>query len=359
MIVNREMFFRKMQSLMPGILSRETVEQTSCIVFTENGKAMSFDEEVLIQVDNPVPEIVGAIKAKPFLGLLSRLTDDEISLERSATGLDVRTATKKKANFRMDSKVVLPVDQVEEPDYWRELDPCFSEAVSLVHSCAGGQESEFELTCVHIHPEWLEASDKIQAARYPMDTGVEEPVLVRAASLKKILGFDMREISETEGWVHFRNLDGVQMSVRRNVKQYYNLSKFLVADGTKSITLPGGLGEGVGRAEIFSTDSVAGNWIIIDLRPGAIIIEGTGPFGNYKEMQDVIYTGDPIKFAISPRIFTELVKKSTEARVDNTKLFVHSGPLLYATSTQVKPVNAVLYPTTAAPAAAAPASNPS
>lgn len=336
MKVNRENLFKALVSLTPGLASREIIEQSSCIVFTTDGRAMSFNDEVCASRKNPLDGIVGAIKAKPLLDLLSKMTEDDIDVEGGEGELVVKGKGKgRKAGLRMEAMVMLPVSEVDVPESWRPLDPNFAEGVSIVHSCAGTEQTEYVMTCVHIHPEWLEATDRLQIARYLIKTGVEKSMLVRAESLKKIIGYNMTEISETPSWVHFRNPDMLTISIRRDLSPYHDLSPFIEPHGTEPITLPGGLEEAVSKAEIFSTDATSGNHVSVDLRPGWILLEGTGPSGYYKERQEVVYTGSPLRFVIAPKLLVEITKRANDCRVSASRLFIDGGKFLYATSTKV------------------------
>ena len=187
MRVNREELLKVLQSVSPGLAAKEILEQSSCLVFLD-GKVATFNDEVACSRKSPL-DLTGAVKAKPLLELLGKLAEDDIEVEQSNGELLVK-GKRRKAGVRMEAEVMLPVDAVEEPDEWMKLPAEFSEAVSIVHTCASGEESQFVLTCVHIHPEYLEACDKLQVVRYPLETGVEESTLVRAESLRKIVGYD-------------------------------------------------------------------------------------------------------------------------------------------------------------------------
>lgn len=339
MKVNREGLLKALLSLSPGLASREIIEQSSCIVFTEDGRAMSFNDEICASRRTPLNGIVGAIKAKNLLDLLTKMTEEDIDIEQVPGELLIKGKGKgRKSGLRMEANVLLPVSAVDVPDAssWVELDPNFSEGVSIVHSCAGTEQTEFVTVCVHIHPDWLEATDKLQIARYPIKTGVSRSTLVRAESIRKILGYDMTMINETPSWIHFKNPSGLIISIRRDLSEYYELDQYLKSDGTVPVTLPGGLEEAVAKAEIFSSESSTGNLVSVDLKPGWILIEGTGPSGYYKERQEVVYDGQPFKFAIAPRLLVEISKKSSDCRVSSTRLFIDGGKFLYATSTKVR-----------------------
>ena len=332
MRVGREELLRVLESASMGLASREILEQSTCLVFTQDGRVVSFNDEVSASRQSPLNGVAGAVKAKPLLELLSKLSEDELDVDQVGGELQVK-GKRRKAGIRMEAEVMLPIETVDVPEVWRDLPTTFGEAVSIVHSCASAEESQFVLTCVHIHPEWMEACDKFQIARYPMETGVQESVLVRASSLKKILGLDMTEVSETGSWIHFRNPAGLVVSCRRYLDEYSQLDKFLSKEGTTPFSLPGGLEEALEKAQIFSAENISGNRVLVDMRSDRIVFEGQGSSGWYKEMKKITYTGEPLSFLIAPKLLLEVSKKSNECAVAAGRLFIDSGKFRYVTCT--------------------------
>lgn len=329
--VGREALLRVLESVSPGLSSREMIEQSSCYVFVD-GQVYTFNDEVACYRKSPL-RIEGAVKAKPLVELLSQLKEDDVLIEQTDGELLVRGKGRRKAGIRMEEKVRLSIEVLETPEKWRRLPPEFSEAITLVHSCASTDADQFTLTCVHIHPRYVEACDRFQIARYPLKTGVTEEILVRATSIKRICGFDMTEVSETPSWIHFRNPAGLTIACRRYLDDYQKLDAFITADGTTPVELPGGLAEVVAKAEIFSGENAAGNLVRVDLRSDRIIITGEGASGWFKEMKQVNFDGEPISFLISPKLLLEITRKSERCGVSNERLFVDGGSFVYASCT--------------------------
>jgi DNA polymerase III sliding clamp (beta) subunit (PCNA family) len=337
--VGREALLKVLESVSPGLSTRELLEQSSCYVFT-GGQVFTFNDEVACYRKSPLA-IEGAVKAKPLVDLLSKMVEDDVEIEQ-AEGELIVSGKRRKAGIRMEEEVRLNIEVLEEPETWRKLPKDFSDAIAIVHSCASSEASQFVLTCVHIHPDYVEACDRFQIARYPLDTGVEEEVLVRADSIKKICGFDMTEVSETGSWIHFRNPAGLTIACRRYVDEYHNLDAYITPKGTTAVSLPGGLDEVVAKAEIFSGENAAGNLIRVDLRSDRIVITGEGASGWFKEMKKVNYKGSPIQFLISPKLLLEVTSKSEQCGVSRERLFIDSGKFVYASCTVAdEPVVAV------------------
>ena len=331
--VNRQNLLLSLESVAPGLASREVIQQSTCVVF-HAGKVFTFNDEVACSRETPLKGVEGAVKAKPLLDLLSKLKEDEIEIEVTEEEFLIR-GKGKKSGIRKEAEILLPVDAVETPEVWKDIPPDFTEAISIVSACTSSEESQFVLTCVHLTPDCVESTDRYQIARYPISTGLTRDMLVRGESIKKIVPLDMTQFSETPSWIHFRNENGLVLSCRRYLEDFPDLSRFLSTDDTSPVTLPGGLAEMVAAAEIFSSENSAGNAIAVDLRADRIVFEGEGASGWYKEMKKISYSGIPIRFMIAPKLLLEISKKSNSCGVAPGRLCITSSKFFYPTCTNV------------------------
>lgn len=327
---NRQLLLAALESVSAGLASKEMVQQGSCFVFSK-GRIHTFNDEVSASIKSPI-QLEGAIAAKPLVDLLSKLVEDEIGMEK-ADG-EIRIFGKsKKAGVRMENDVLLPIESVDIPTAWGVVPEGFAEAVSIVKSCASSEASQFVLTCIHIHPEYLEACDRFQISRYPVKTGVES--LVRAQSLSHMISMGAQEMCLTDSWVHFRNPSDLILSFRRYLEDYQSLDGFLSQDETEPIVLPGGLEDVVNKTSIFSRDNSRGDMVLVDLQDNSIIFEGSGATGWYKEKKAVAYSGPPVRFLIAPKLLLEVASKSNECRVGTGKLCITTQKFRYVTCTTV------------------------
>jgi len=228
----------------------------------------------------------------------------------------------------------LEMDAVEPPEKWKELPDEFNEAVKVVQSCASSDASQFLLTCVHIHPDYLEACDNFQLVRYPIDTGLKKSILIKRDSLKWLTGLDPTEMSATKSWMHFRNPAGLVLSCRRYVEDYQNMDDFLVVEGTKTV-LPKGIEETVDLASIFSADNADFNQLLVRIKHDRIRIEGHGKSGSFCEDKKVIYDGPSLDFQIAPDLFLAISKRAAECVVSAERIKVDTGKFEYVTCTTV------------------------
>ncbi len=181
----------------------------------------------------------------------------------------------------------------------------------MVQHCASTDDSQFHLTCLHLHPEWIEACDNYQICRWDLKTGVKQSILVRQSAIKHVVSLGMTELAETDAWIHFRNPKRLILSCRRYAEDFPDLTKFLQVDGTPT-TLPKGLAEAADKAQIFSAENPEANRVVIELTEGRLRIKSVGVTGWYRETKKVVYNGEPLVFRIAPQILIDLVKQHND-----------------------------------------------
>lgn len=334
MKIKREALLKTLESVSPGIAEREGLEQSSCFVF-HDGAICAFNGEIACRAKSPLNGVEGAVEAKPLLVLLSKLGDDLVDVSQGEKRLHV-SAPYRKADFLMEQDISLPIQDIESPHEWHELPTDFEEAVDTVESCASSEESDFLLTCIHLHPEFLEASDRYQIARYPVKMPISSPILVRADALRKIVGLGMTRISDSGAWLHFGNNEELVLSCRKNLDTYFNLDEYLRFEASAKIHLPNGLDQVVDRARDFAKDNAMGDIVEVDLRRNKLVIKGEGPTRRYKEMKEVKYDGPAMRFLIASKLLIELVKKTTDCKLGQGCLFADTGKFSYITRTELK-----------------------
>jgi len=272
----------------------------------------------------------GAVHAAPLIQLLDKMTEKNIMVE-PRNGQLLIVGKHRKAGITMEAEIELPYANVETPTKWKPLPEGFADAIDMVRTCAGNDESEFKVTCVHIHPKRLEACDNIQLIRYRLKTGVENPVLIRHTSAKYIKEFGMMEFCLTESWMHFRNSEGVILSCRTFVDDYPDLSNFWDVEGA-TIVLPKGVNEAVDKAEIFIAEKSENNRVQVVIKPGKMTLTGLGIKGFYTEFKEINYKGEAIKFKIPPKLLVDLTEKYQEAVINSERIKVTGEKFIYVTS---------------------------
>lgn len=338
--VNREQLLGELESVTPGLSKREAIEQASCFVF-KDGKVITFNDEVACFQKCSV-KLDGAVQAQPLLDLLRRLTDDEVTVlteEKDGAHEFIIKGKRGRAGLTFEAAVLLPVDKIEIPKKWQDLHKDFTDAVNMVQHCASNDESMFAVTCVHIAPGFVEATDRVQIARYELDTGFSASLLIRRNALKSVMPIGMTQFVETPEWVWFRNPVGLSVAVRRHTDNFVDLSQFLKLKDAKPATLPKSIAETAEKCEIFSSQNAAENFITIRLTNGKIRFEGRGANGWYRETRKIDYAGPTMEFIMAPELLAKLVKNGNSCEITAGKLRVGTGKFSYVTC--LRPPSAV------------------
>ena len=323
--LNREEFLSKLEQVSPGLATREVVEQSASFVF-KDGWIYTYNDEVACRVQYEVG-FEAAVHAQPLLELMRRLETKEVGLTLEKGELRVKSGSSR-SGIRMEAEIFLPIESVELPEEWMDLDPDFLNAVETVQACASSNDTKFTLTCVHITPDFVEACDDFQLTRYPLDTPVKEECLVRRDALKHIIGLGVDEMGESDAWIHFRSASGLVVSCRKWSEDYPDLAELMVVTGTKTV-LPGGLAETIEKAEIFSVDNQEDDHIRVRLKKGQMRLKGEGAHGWYEEQKSVTYDGPAITFLIAPKLLSQIVQQTNECEVSESRLKFDAGKFQY------------------------------
>lgn len=332
MRINREEFLRQLDMVQPGLSVRDIVEQSSCFCFSE-GRVFTYNDEIACSCDIPLDGITGAVKAEKLHKLLSKIQDEELEITATSSELRIR-GKRKEAGITMEKEITNQFEEVEKPRKWQKLREVFSEAVEIVQQCAGSDISKPAFTCVHIHPKWIEACDNFQLCRYTVKTGFKESILVKRDSIKHIVQLGMTYFSLTDSWIHFKNPTGLVVSCRIYREDYPDLSSMLEADG-KKMQLPKGLKDACETAEIFSQDKKEDNLISVELKEGKCRITGRSDYGWYREVKNLAYRGEAIKFFIPPEMLVRISEQHNECQITPKRLKVDGGVWQYVTTLAV------------------------
>ncbi len=73
MRVDRKLFLMQLESVMPGLSTREIIEQSSCFIF-KDGKVQTYNDEIGC-TQNSCLSIRGAVQALPLISILRKLKE--------------------------------------------------------------------------------------------------------------------------------------------------------------------------------------------------------------------------------------------------------------------------------------------
>lgn len=328
--ISRIELLQVLESVSPGLAPGNSVEQADCFAF-KSGRVATFDGEILCRSKTNLPiAIKGAVHGKPLLEALRKLEIDDV--EVAIEGSEFIVAGKRdEIRVRVDPNIQLPTASVERAEEYTDLPPEFGEAIDMVVECAGKDEQEFILTCIHIHPKWVEACDSTRFSRYKTASNIKVPSLLRAKAAKSLATRGPTKLGETKNWLHFRNGTGLTISICRFDPAEYNgailerLTELTKGRGTP-VPFPKSIVPAAELAEIFSKEESDNNVLNVNLKPGKVIVTGLGISGRASHRSKIRYDGPELTFTVGPKVLQALIEKHDAIEIEpGQRLIVSSG----------------------------------
>lgn len=300
-----------------GLSTKESLQQSNCFVFA-NGRLITFNDEIMVRTSSPL-DFDMVVNATDFMGIVSKIPDDEIDVSRRGGEVVVR-GKKRKAGIACVTEVVLPVDAVPVPDKWHRLaDGALAAMMQAARTC-GKPDDDYLSTVVHVTPDRVEACDNVRMFRVDGPTGVPGELLVKAHPLLELEGTDAVKVALSAGWVHFKTAGGAEIALRADAAKYHpDIDAILTLDKPAKVTLPTNLGEIVGRAEVFLSGDRDAR-IGVRIADNDLVLTARKEGGWYKERKRIMYAGRVLDFEINPKFLVEILSRARDVMVDARKM---------------------------------------
>lgn len=336
MKINRQDFLNDLRMVQAGLSTKELLEQSSSFVFKDK-TVFTFNDEIACRKPT-VLDFEGAVRADKLLKILDKLPEDDKILEvfeNDKGQLEFRGRNKRFA-FAREEELLLPIEKIleEVPKAWGRLPSNFAEIIDRVKGCVSTDEANhFALTCIHFHPDYIEACDTRQVLRWKTSLKNKTAMLIRGSAIGHIVGLGVSEISATASWIHFRHANGLIFSARKFIEDYPSLDDALIVKGSP-VKLPKAVIKSTELAAIFAIDVVQGiePVVTVTLKPGKIYIKGEGGLigqGNeadvYEEAKQCSYNGPELRFVMTPKLLQHITDTYNDAQVTESKLKASGG----------------------------------
>jgi len=322
MKINRKELLHVLNLVQPGLDKSETVEQSNTFVFQDE-QVFTFNDEVAVIVDYKT-DFEGAVQAEELYKLLSKVPEEEMELVGSENELKVK-GKKARAGIRFNSEIELPIEEIGKPKKWHELPENFLEGLQMCVFSTATTGLASVLGCVHVKDDIVESCDDFRLTEFVMSAELneEDELLIPAGPAKHLIANKVTEYATTDGWLHFRDGDGLRFACRTIDGDFPDLEDLLKVSGTQ-VTLPDDLKPMLDRAGIFTTEEFGKNERVdIEMKKGALIVSGEGPAGWYKERTKVKFSSDTgIKFAVQPRFLIQVVDLLDTVLIGKSKLLL-------------------------------------
>lgn len=322
MKINKVELQEALEKVKPGLASRELIEQSTSFAFMRD-RVVTYNDE--ISISHPVKnlDVTGAVKAQALYAFLNKIKREEIDVEWEENQVKI-TAGKSKAGLVFEQEVKLPVEEIGEIKEWKKLPAEILEALKFCHPCCSRDMSRPILTCVHVSGKNVQASDSFQIVQYKLQKKAPiKPFLLPASAIKELIKYDVKEISEGQGWLHFKTEDGTVFSSRVFDGEFPEVEGFLEFDGVE-IAFPKTAVPALERAQIFSKNEEVsmGNMAtaVVEVSDGQIKFSAQDESGWFEETIKAKYKGKTIKFITGVEFLIDLLNRTPSCVYGDNKI---------------------------------------
>jgi len=321
MIIDKAKLQEALEIVKPGLANKEIVEQFTSFAFI-NGRIVTYNDE--ISISHPVEnlEIEGAVKADKLYPLLSKIKKDEVEIDIVKNEIILKSG-KIKAGLSMQSEVTLPLDEeIAQRKKWKALPENF---VKFLNFAAGScsRDSTKSIYCVHVQEKgFIEGTDNYRLTK--CDLSIQMPVktfLIPAPSALQVVRVNPTKIAEGNGWIHFKNDFGTQISCRLfSEDEFQDTSNFSSLKGIR-LVLPKTIRDALDRASVFSKmDNPLEEEVIISISDRRFKMRAEASTGWYEEEINLKYNGNPLVFAITPSLLKGILAETGVCEYTKNKL---------------------------------------
>ncbi len=324
MKINKEELQKALDIVKPGLASRELLAQTTSFAF-QRGRVITYNDEISISCPvKGLGEIEGAVLAENLYKFLAKVSINEMDLEVKE-GEIVMTIGTARAGLTFMEQITLPLDEeLRLGSKWMKLPSDFCEAVSFVMTASGSNLNEPLLTCVHVSSSgYAEASDGLRLAWHAiLDETPIKDIIIPARSIAEVVKLNPTRMSEGNGWLHFRNREGVEISCRiLNEDKYMNTAPYVNMKGNK-IILPEKLDEVLARAQVFAKrESLLEEEVHIKIVGKVLTMKASSESGWFEEKVDMKNNiGGEKNIVIPPYLLKEILKETSACEISGNKI---------------------------------------
>lgn len=319
MEINRKELLKALIAIKPGLISKETVEQSSCVVFLNNW-IHTYNDEIYICYPYDI-DLKGAVGGQELFSLLNKVSEETLQLIVKENELLVE-GEKFKSSLNLQTGILLPFGEIEDPEEWNTLPEDFCESLKFCSFSVGKSLEQPILTCIHCNKDKMESADSYRFTRKKWEhLYFKESLLIPGKSIIPLININPVYYSKVNGWVWFKNENDVLLSCRTYNLEYVDLDKYIEVKGSK-IKFPKETIDIIDKASIFSKDPIEGNSnISLVVEKGLLTISSKSHRGTYEEKVRIRHQGNNFQVKINPEFLKSILSKASHSCVvDDTKM---------------------------------------
>lgn len=354
MRVNRKALLDVLNTVKPGIATKDVVEEMTHFLFSGRG-VTTYNDQLCVHSAFPT-DFSCSVKAVEFQKIITSFEDEEIELRlktidnpeenepanelymeetNSSGGLPVSS---EENILKYIKEVEEEIIKAEAEGMWKMLPDTFLKGAELCQFSASKDETFGAYTCIYFDGSTILCGENFRISRYEMGQMIDT-FLIKAISIPQVKRLAPVHYGLSDSWVHFRNEQGVRISVRL-IKLPYPTDKFLplfdspYTKGTVDLPSPE-LKKCVEFVAILLEDDKLTEKIInLEVQSTKMVATMRRKGGGWlKRSLDIKYNGEPIQMRVNPKLLVEVISSAeTKMLIGEGKAMFRTGPFRHIIS---------------------------
>lgn len=293
MKINRIEFLIALKQVMPGIESDSVLLEGSDSFIFHDGYIHTYNDNISVSIpflitDKNNGNVSGAIKAKDFYNLLNRYSGDSIHLIPKKDKWILKSENAVAELTLLENTLIDKVKGLfDDKNKYINIPEKFIEGISI---CLFSSNKSV-LAGIFVENEIITSTDEIRINWYNVGVSINNSFWIADEAAKELIKLNnLKSISISDSWVHFKTEDKTIFSCKRLNQENYPIKmiKDLVERNQKEKTdisnkLPEGLMAAINRAAALSTNIESFDTIKLTFSNENIEVYSERASGKYTE----------------------------------------------------------------------------
>jgi hypothetical protein len=340
MKINRAELLGALKTIKPAIPTHETPEVNNRVRFRGNHViGLSSEIAILYPLSVAVSDNEIMVLYEELVTLLTNSNSEEIDITIKKDKMVVVDEDVKVSFVLTAPPDDLPNMEARSKPARKNSTPIEDELLTAINVCmeaAGKEKAQTALSCVHVHGEFVDASDDYQISRGILRTKFNGDILLPVKMCKSILDFEPTAYEATDKtWIVFlKKIDVAKKTaylfIRAVDYPVVDVEPLLQVKGNKCI-FPAVLAQKINQIGILSAgDFALEKNILVKVLSGMIQISTESFYGKAianVSSKEIEWSGDPIAFFTNPYLLAKIASTAKSMIISKTcdRILVKDG----------------------------------
>jgi hypothetical protein len=308
MNINRSELLAVLKSVLPGTDSSVTILEGSDSIIFSDGNIYSYNDTISISIPFPFKDkdgndISGAVKAKEFYDVISKLSSETIKLIPKSDSWIISSGKNIKTEFvLLESNIMQNIKNIFPAKIkWSAIPEKFIDGISYC-SFSGNRS---QLAGIFVSNNIVTSTNEIRINWYTMESNINGAFWISDYAVSELLKLDkITKYCISDAWIHFKTEKGITFSCKRLAQEKYPFEKMKVLiennkkeKGDISNELPSELNGAIDRASALSQNIESFDTVKLTITNEGIEVFSKRPSGKYTEN---VEWGKVLKISIEP-----------------------------------------------------------